>query len=348
MVPVETAAPGNGPALPLPTPPETPHHISATVVLDGSNVPAINADLTIGFDLTTAKPLFENRNLAFQGIGKVGDFDISATVAMEMLDKPNPHGRPNTEVIRKWINGVDITQRPRDMWIIDFGIDRTEDAAALYEVPFEYINTNVKPQRIKNKMQWRATNWWLHGYLATEMRNVLSPLPRYIGTSVTAKHRCFAWLTPDSLPSNSVVAVASAEDYMLGVLHSRQHVVWALAMGTQLEDRPRYIVSTCFETFPFPRPTEEQREAIGAAAAELNSLREGWLNPAGISAAELRKRTLTNLYNQRPTWLENIHGRLDAAVADAYGWPANLADAEILERLLALNLERAGAETHHG
>ena len=316
--------------------------------LDGSNVPAINADLTIGFDLTTAKPLFENRNLAFQGIGKVGDFDISATVAMEMLDKPNPHGRPNTEVIRKWMNGVDITQRPRDMWIIDFGIDRTEEDAALYEVPFEYINTNVKPQRIKNKMQWRATNWWLHGYLATEMRNVLSPLPRYIGTSVTAKHRCFAWLTPDSLPSNSVVAVASADDYMLGVLHSRQHVVWALAMGTQLEDRPRYIVSTCFETFPFPRPTEEQREAIGAAAEELNSLREGWLNPEGVSAAELRKRTLTNLYNQRPTWLDNIHGRLDSAVADAYGWPADLADGEILERLLALNLERAGAETCDG
>ncbi len=74
----------------------------------------------------------------------------------------------------------------------------------------------------------------------------------------------------------------------------------------------------------------------------MNELREGWLNPEGISAAELRKRTLTNLYNARPTWLENIHGRLDAAVADAYGWPADLADGEILERLLALNLERAG------
>ena len=84
------------------------------------------------------------------------------------------------------------------------------------------------------------------------------------------------------------------------------------------------------------------REAIGAAAAELNALREGWLNPDGVSAVELRKRTLTNLYNARPTWLENIHGRLDAAVADAYGWPPDLADGDILERLLALNLERAG------
>ena len=243
--------------------------------LDGNSASNVNADLTIGFDLTTAKPLSENRNLAFQGVGKVGDFDIPATVAMEMLDKPNPHGRPNTEVIRRWVNGVDITQRPRDMWIIDFGTDRAEEDAALYEVPYEHIKANVKPQRIKNKMQWRAANWWLHGYLATEMRRMLSPLPRYIGTSVTAKHRFFAWLPADRLPSNSVIVVASAEDYMLGVLQSRPHIVWALAMGTQLEDRPRYIVSTCFETFPFPLPTEEQREAIGAAAAALNALRCG-------------------------------------------------------------------------
>ena len=109
----------------------------------------------------------------------------------------------------------------------------------------------------------------------------------------------------------------------------------------------RYTPTTCFETFPFPRPTEEQREAIGAAAAELNRLREGWLNPPdlisrGVSAAELRRRTLTNLYNQRPTWLDNAHRRLDAAVSDAYGWPADLAEGEVLERLLALNLERAG------
>ena len=112
-----------------------------------------------------------------------------------------------------------------------------------------------------------------------------------------------------------------------------------------METRPRYTPTTCFETFPFPRPTEDQREAIGAAAAELNSLREGWLNPEGESAAELKKRTLTNLYNKRKTWLVNAHAKLDAAVADAYGWPADLADAKILECLLELNLERAEAET---
>ena len=115
-------------------------------------------------------------------------------------------------------------------------------------------------------------------------------------------------------------------------------------MGTQLESRPRYTPTTCFETFPFPHPTDEQRAAIAIAAAELNRLRENWLNPADVSAAELRRRTLTNLYNQRPTWLANAHATLDAAVADAYGWPAALSGEEILERLLALNLKRAAAE----
>ena len=299
--------------------------------LDGNRVANINADLTAGFDFTQAKPLPENRNLAFQGVGKVGDFDIPQTVATEMFDQPNPHGRPNTDVIKRWINGVDITQRPRDMWIIDFGTNLTEDEAALYEGPFEYIKAHVKPERVNNRMKWRAENWWLHGYLATEMRNMLSPLPRYIGTSVTAKHRFFAWLPGGSLPSNSVIAIASDDDYMFGILQSRIHTTWALAMGTQLENRPRYIVSTCFETFPFPRPTDEQREAIANAAAELNRLREN------------DSRTLTNLYNQRPTWLDNAHRALDAAVAEAYGWPADLAEGEVLERLLGLNLERAGA-----
>ena len=113
-------------------------------------------------------------------------------------------------------------------------------------------------------------------------------------------------------------------------------------MGTQLEDRPRYTVADCtFETFPFPHPTDEQRERVGEAARRLVELRDGWLNPPGLDPADLEKRTLTNLYNQRPTWLDHAHATLDAAVFAAYGWPGDLAEAEILERLLVLNLERA-------
>ncbi|MXZ92880.1 MAG: class I SAM-dependent DNA methyltransferase [Chloroflexi bacterium] len=313
--------------------------------LDSRTVANINVDLTSGHDLTLAERLVDNRNTAFQGIGKVGDFDIPEAIAKEMLVQANPHGRPNSEVIKRWVNGTDIAQRSRNIWIIDFGVDMAMDDAALYEAPFEYVKERVMPTRIKNKMKWRAENWWLHGYPATTMRQALAPLPRYIATPKVAKHRFFVWLEADVLPSNLIIAIASSDDYMLGVLSSSIHELWARQVGSQLREADSggtYTPTTCFETFPFPRPTEGQRDAIGAAAAELNRLREGWLNPEGIGAAELRRRTLTNLYNQRPTWLDNAHGRLDAAVADAYGWPADLEDGEVLERLLALNLERAG------
>ncbi|MGC8633873.1 MAG: class I SAM-dependent DNA methyltransferase, partial [Candidatus Limnocylindrales bacterium] len=106
---------------------------------------------------------------------------------------------------------------------------------------------------------------------------------------------------------------------------------------------PRYTPTTCFETFPFPHPTDEQQAVIAAAAAELDRLREGWLNPPGLPEAELKRRTLTNLYNARPTWLAQVHERLDAAVLGAYGWPADLPDDQLLARLLEENLSREPA-----
>ena len=316
--------------------------------LDGEAVRQINQDLTAGIDITLAKRLPENRNMAFQGISKVGAFDIAETLALNMMSRPNPLGNPNSDVLKRWLNGADITQRPRNMWIIDFGTEMSEEQAALYEVPFEYIKEKVRPGRIKNKAKWLPENWWFHGHLRTEMRRALSPLRRYIGTSITAKHRFFAWIEGDVLPSSSVIAIASDDDYMLGILHSRIHTVWASAIGTQLESRPRYILP-CYEKFPFPCPTDEQREAIANAARELNRLREGWLNPVDAEGkpvmfgVDLRRRTLTNLYNdyEGHTWLVNAHERLDAAVAVAYGWEAGMSEEAVLEGLLGLNLGRA-------
>jgi len=83
-------------------------------------------------------------------------------------------------------------------------------------------------------------------------------------------------------------------------------------------------------------------QAIAAAAKELVEMRDRWLNPQGLPEAERKKRTLTNLYNARPTWLDLAHKKLDAAVFAAYGWSSTLSDEQILEKLLALNLARAG------
>jgi hypothetical protein len=164
------------------------------------------------------------------------------------------------------------------------------------------------------------------------------------------------------VPDSATVAFAREDDYFFGVLHSRLHELWARRQGTQLESRPRYTPTTCFETYPFPWPPGEEPggvtpgqegdplvRAIAEAARELDAKRQAWLNPPDASPKELKRRTLTNLYNAYPTWLALAHHKLDEAVLAAYGWPQELAepspehDQEILRRLLALNLERAAA-----
>jgi hypothetical protein len=172
-----------------------------------------------------------------------------------------------------------------------------------------------------------------------------------IVTPIVAKHRLFVWLPADAYADHALGVFAREDDYFLGVLHSRAHEIWSLRMGTSLEDRPRYTPTTCFETFPLPwppgtEPTDDPRViAIGEAAVELDRLRRNWLDPDGASEAELKKRTLTNLYNARPAWLQHAHAALDRAVWAAYGWddpdPASVEEDAILARLLALNGERA-------
>jgi hypothetical protein len=235
----------------------------------------------------------------------------------------------------------------------------------------------------------RRANWWLLGDPQKAMRAASQPLNRFIISPRVSKHRIFIWANHPLLPTDAVVAFASEESYILGVLHCRIHEAWARAKGTQLREEEsgfRYGPSTCFETFPFPEPTDPQRKAIAAAAKELDTLRTNWLNPPewtrtevlefpgsvdgpwkqyvtdvepkrGIGtvryprlvarepghAEKLKKRTLTNLYNESPAWLKAAHAKLDAAVFAAYGWPADISDDDLLARLLALNLSRAAA-----
>ena len=140
---------------------------------------------------------------------------------------------------------------------------------------------------------------------------------------------------------------AYASGLSFGVLHSRVHELWARGMGTQLrevESGFRYTPPTCFETFPFPSPTAQPRASITEAAQELDRLRRGWLDPDGWSELRKKGRSLTNLYNERPQWLLDVHARLDEAVLAAYGWSPSLAPADVLGRLLDLNLAREAAE----
>jgi type II restriction/modification system DNA methylase subunit YeeA len=371
--------------------------------LDGNLVAQVNCNLRSDLaDGTTAKPIESNLQLSFMGDTKGGAFDISDENALEFLRQPNPHGKPNSDVIIPWINGFDVTRRTRDMWIIDFGVDITVDEAAKYEGPFHHIDEHVRPIRAKNNRESYKEKWWLHVEPRPALRDAISGLERYIVTVGVSKHRIFTWAENPIFPDHALFVFRNSDHTFFGILHSRIHEVWARSQGTQLrevESGFRYTPTTCFETFPLPHPTKKQEKAIAAAAKELDELRNRWLNPpewtrtevlefpgsvsgpwaryidpstvrpsphpnplpkgegtGGIGtvrwprlvakdpdcAEELKKRTLTNLYNQRPQWLQNAHAALDAAVAAAYGWEAEMSDEEILERLLKLNLERSG------
>jgi len=323
-------------------------------LFNGETVARINSDLTATTDITPAVPLHENSGIAFQGPVKVGSFDISNELGRKYIAEPaNPNGRPNADVLRPWLNGMDVVRRPRKKWIIDFG-NRTEQEASLYELPFEYVRAEIKPDRDNNRDRQRRENWWRLGRSGDDLKRATAHLSRFIVTPRVATHRLFLWVEAGTLPDSAVVAVARSDDYFLGVLQSRAHEVWSLRLGTSLEDRPRYTPTTCFETFPLPWPpgTEPVDDpsviAIGEAAANLDRLRRAWLDPDGASEVELKKRTLTNLYNARPAWLQHAHAALDRAVWAAYGWddpdPATVDDDTILARLLALNLERAGTD----
>ncbi|MGO8927209.1 MAG: class I SAM-dependent DNA methyltransferase [Limisphaerales bacterium] len=359
--------------------------------LDGKEVAKINADLTGGLDTTGKHFLQANKMRCFMGTTKVGDFDIPQEQATQMLSAVNLHGKPSSDVLRPFRNGSDLVQVDSRRWIVDFGVGTAIEAAALYEAPFKHVVECVKPEREKNNDKWRRNHWWLLGRTLPDFRGATANLHRYIGTARVAKHRLFVWQDSPVLPDSKVIAIAFADDFRFGVLHSHLHELWTLAMcGWHGKGNDAtYNPTECFETFPFPRPTPAQEAAIAAAAKELNELREHWLNPAewtgtrtlefpgsrsgpwaryidlktvdaetGVGtvryprleprdadcAAKLKKRTLTNLYNERPAWLGLAHKKLDAAVAAAYGWPADLSDEQILKRLLALNLERAAEE----
>ncbi len=315
--------------------------------LDDVAVPAINANLESGVDITKARQLPENRNIAFMGSSKGGAFDIPAELARKMLSAWNPDGRSNADVVRPWTNGIDITARPRHKWIIDFGEDMSIEEAALYEAPFQHVERTVRPVRVTNRREAYAERWWLHVEARSGMREALTGLPRFVATPRVTKHRLFVWLPSATLADSAVFVFARDDDYFFGILHSRAHEAWARRQGTQLREREsgfRYTPRTTFETFPFPFPTDDQREAIAVAAKTLDTFRQGWLNPAGADPELLRSCTLTNLYNERPAWLAQAHERLDRAVLTAYGWE-NLSDEEIVEHLLTLNLQRSGSSS---
>ena len=346
--------------------------------LDGESVEEIYSDLTArrggaGVDLTEAQRLPENAGVAFMGDKKGGPFDVAGDLAREWLRLPtNPNGRTNADVLKPWMNGMDLTRRASGKWIVDFGWSMSDGDAALYEEPFRWIQERVYPLRLQNRRKARVRRWWQHHEPPRAMWQALGGLARYIATPRVAKHRLFAWSDARVCPDSALIAIARDDDTTFGILHSRFHEAWSLRLCTWLGvgNDPRYTPTTTFETFPFPEgltpdipatdyANDPHAAAIAEAAQRLVELRYRWINPPewvewidepvpgypkrpvprdDATAKELKKRTLTNLYNARPQWLADAHASLDAAVAAAYGWPTDISEDDALLELLALNL----------
>ncbi|MCH7226769.1 hypothetical protein MLD59_11550 [Verrucomicrobiaceae bacterium E54] len=293
----------------------------------------IAANLQLGVNTSLAKPLLSNEGISNNGVILGGkDFQVSHTQALALGLENNPAGKRH---IRRYLGGSSLTSRYEESYVLDlFGLTEAELQDQLPGV-YQWVHTHIRPKRLQNKRKGRRENWWLFNESVPKLRRMLSGLPRFIGTTETAKHRIFSFLEGEILPDHMVISVAHDDASILGILSSRIHVLWSLAQGGTLEDRPRYNKSRCFETFPFPAleegPLKKRIRDLGEKL-DAHRKRQQELHP---------DLTLTRMYNvleklrvEEPltdkekniheaglvTNLKQIHDDLDEAVFEAYGW----------------------------
>ena len=318
----------------------------------------VNSDLTVGVDVTRAGALLANDGVCSPGVKLHGAGFIVTPVEAEHLGLGRRPGLARH--IRNYRNGRDLTARSRGVMVIDLEGLSADEVRRTYPEVYQHLLERVKPERDSNNEAYRREHWWLFGRKNTLMRGFLAGLPRYIATVETTKHRVFQFLDADILPDNMLVNIGSADAWLLAVLSSRVHTTWAPVLGGWLGygNDPRYSKSRCFDPFPFPDPDEATRATLRALGEELDATRK-------TVQAEHPDLTLTGLYNVlekvragaeltaaeadvkargRVLILKDLHDQIDRATADAYGWPHDLTDEQILEKLVALNAERAKEE----
>jgi hypothetical protein len=314
------------------TEPRTPdaEHAAEGLVIEESFVGRIHEDLTGGAPVAEAKALKANDGICSPGMKLHGNGFIVTPEQWKVWKQP--------AVVHPYRNGRDLTEHPRGVMVIDlFGLTE-EQVRKTHPAIYQHLLQTVKPERDQNNDGTTRKNWWIFGRNREDIRPALAGLPRYIATVETAKHRVFQFLDGLTVPDNMIIVIASNDAFHLGVLSSRAHVVWALAAGAVLGvgNTPRYSKSRCFDPFPFPESTEAQATVIRDLAEELDQHRKR-AQAQGMGLTAQDAQGLVSL-------LRELHRKLDTAVAEAYGWDVGLSEAEILERLVALNRTRAADE----
>jgi methylase of polypeptide subunit release factors len=327
-----------------------------------ARVGKILSDLTIGPDVAGASPLRANRGISFRGVLVVGDGFRLPPEVEKRLREEEPGISKHIETL---ICGRDLTERVRCIHVLDFYGLTEHQLQDSFPATYSYMSETILPVRMQNNRRSYRELWWIFAEPRSEFRTATRTLSRHILTPRTAKHRFFSFSESCWLPESEVVAVALDDALTLGTLSSRTHIIWATAAGAHLGvgNDPRYTNTRCFDPFPFPDTTDEGLKGrIRDAAEKLDALRKDVL-------ARHEDLTLTKLYNVLEalraaekagtvlsdkdrhvatrgcvSLIRQYHDTIDAAVAEAYGWPTDLTDEEILERLVALNKERAAEE----
>jgi hypothetical protein len=330
---------------------ETPEEVAEQVEIQWQNVGRIFSNLQAGVDVSNAVPLKSNHKLCCPGVKLHGmGFCLTETETNSL----------ESDIIYPYVNGRDLLHTSRKLFVIDlFGLTEKE-IYKKHPRAYQWVYERVKPEREQNNRESYRKYWWIFGEPRASFRPALIKLNRYIATVETAKHRSFLFLDNQVKPDNRIIVIALDDAYCLGVLSSKIHVIWALATGGRigLGNDPIYSKSTCFDPFPFPDPTPEQKEKIRELGEKLDAHRKQ-------VQAQHPDITITGMYNLleklragQPftdkdrdynnkalvSTLKQIHDELDIAVLDAYGWHHDISDEEILERLVALNAERAEEE----
>jgi hypothetical protein len=328
---------------------DTPEESAEHVEVRSQNVGRIFSNLKASADLTKVQLLKANEKLVTRGVmpGSQG-FQVD----------PHKLEWVKRDLLKSYLNGRDILHSPKNKWIIDTAGLTEEQLRVKYPKTYQWLLERVQPERVTNNDQKLREEWWLYRRANTILRSARQGIQRYIVTAETAKHRIFLFLSCEILPDNRLVTITLDDAYFLGVLSSLIHVTWSLAAGGTLEDRPVYQKSICFDKFPFPNPTPVQKQEIRELGEKLDAHRKR-------VQAQYPDVTITGIYNLleklragQPftdkdreyndkalvSTLKQIHDELDAAVLDAYRWSHDISDEEILERLVALNAERAEEE----
>ncbi|QPN58526.1 N-6 DNA methylase [Synechococcus sp. CBW1002] len=255
----------------------------------------------------------------------------SPITTMERLIGENPK---NAEVILPYIGGEEVNSSPthaHHRYVINFGERSEEECRREWPELMQIVESKVKPERLKVNDKGAKQKWWLFIRPRPELNAAVEGKAKVI---VTARHQPnwqLAFMPPTSVFSEAMVVFALESAAWMLLCQSDVHELWARFLGSSMKDDLRYTPSDCFETFPFPAalldanandPTlEDTRQSLETSGEHYHQFR-----------AELmvsNNEGLTSTYNRfhdpaetSPGLLElrRLHGEMDQAVLQAYGW----------------------------